>query len=76
VDWIDLAQNRSKWWVIVNTVMNFGFYRILGFIEFKELLDDVRNSWLLRKDCAVLNYSTKSCVDRIFTRTDISNSSF
>lgn len=28
VDWIDLAQNRSKWRVIVNTVMKFGFHRI------------------------------------------------
>jgi hypothetical protein len=22
VDWIDLAQNRDRWWVLVNTVMN------------------------------------------------------
>lgn len=28
VDWIDLAQNRSKWRVIVNMVMKCGFYRI------------------------------------------------
>jgi len=28
VDWIDVAQNRSKWRVIVNTVMKFGFHRI------------------------------------------------
>jgi hypothetical protein len=23
VDWIDLAQDADKWWVILNTVMNF-----------------------------------------------------
>jgi hypothetical protein len=30
VDWIDVSQNRSKWRVIVNTVMKLGFYRIWG----------------------------------------------
>jgi len=30
VDWVDLAQNRNKWRVIVNTVMKFWFYRIWG----------------------------------------------
>ena len=30
VAWINLAQNRSTWRVIVKTVMKFGFYRILG----------------------------------------------
>jgi hypothetical protein len=23
VDWIHLAQNRNRWWALVNTVMNF-----------------------------------------------------
>jgi hypothetical protein len=23
VDWIHLAQDRNKWWAVVNTVMNF-----------------------------------------------------
>jgi len=22
-DWIDLAQNRDRWWALVNSVMNF-----------------------------------------------------
>jgi hypothetical protein len=22
MDWIDLAQDRNRWWVLVNTVMN------------------------------------------------------
>jgi len=24
LDWIDLAQDRDKWWSVVNTVMNSG----------------------------------------------------
>jgi hypothetical protein len=23
MDWIDLAQNRDRWWAVVNTVLNF-----------------------------------------------------
>ena len=23
MDWIELAQNRDRWWVLVTTVMNF-----------------------------------------------------
>ena len=23
MDWIDLAQNRDRWWALVNSVMNF-----------------------------------------------------
>jgi hypothetical protein len=23
MDWIDLAQNRNRWWTLVNAVMNF-----------------------------------------------------
>jgi len=26
VDWIHLAQDRDKWWALVNTVMNLRFY--------------------------------------------------
>jgi hypothetical protein len=25
VDWIDLAQDRDRWWALVNTVMNLRF---------------------------------------------------
>ena len=24
-DWMDLAQDRDRWWALVNRVMNFGF---------------------------------------------------
>jgi hypothetical protein len=26
MDWIDLAQNRDRWWTLVNAVMNFGYH--------------------------------------------------
>jgi len=30
MDWIDLAQDRDRWWELVNTVMKFRFYKIRG----------------------------------------------
>jgi hypothetical protein len=34
MDWIDLAQDRDKWWALVITVRNLWFRKMLG------------NSWL------------------------------
>jgi hypothetical protein len=30
VNWIDVAQDRDHWRTVVKTVLNFGFYKILG----------------------------------------------
>jgi len=33
VDWIELAQHRDRWWLLVNAVMNFGFHKMWGFAD-------------------------------------------
>ena len=34
MDWIDLAQNRNKFWALVNAVMNLqGFITYGGFLK-------------------------------------------
>jgi hypothetical protein len=30
MDWIDVAQDTGHWRALVNTVMNFGFHKMLG----------------------------------------------
>ena len=45
MDWIDLAQDRDRWWTLVSAVMNFRITYIFG-----ELLDKQKNSQLLQKD--------------------------
>jgi hypothetical protein len=30
MDWIGLAQDRDRWWALVNEVMNFGFNKTCG----------------------------------------------
>jgi hypothetical protein len=31
VDWIDLAQDRNRWWAVVILVLTFMFHRMWGF---------------------------------------------
>ena len=31
LDWIDLAEDRDRWRVLVNAVMNIGFRKMWGF---------------------------------------------
>jgi hypothetical protein len=27
MDWIDVAQDRERWWALVNAIMSFGFHK-------------------------------------------------
>jgi hypothetical protein len=38
VDWINLTQNRDKWWALFNTVMHF-----LGSIKCSRFVDQLKN---------------------------------
>jgi hypothetical protein len=48
MDWMDLAQDRDQWRVLVNTVMNFKVHKVLGISRI------VHNLRLLRKGSAPL----------------------
>jgi hypothetical protein len=30
MNWIDLAQDRNRWWALVNAVVNLGFHKMRG----------------------------------------------
>jgi hypothetical protein len=30
MDWMDMAQDRDQWRALVNTVLTFGFHKMLG----------------------------------------------
>jgi hypothetical protein len=50
MDWIDLAQDTDRWWVLVNAVMN------LRFSKYGEFIDWMRTCYLLRKDFSPCSY--------------------
>jgi len=47
VDLINLAQERDRWWALVNAVLNLG-----GSIKCGEFLDYLKTGYLLKKDSA------------------------
>jgi hypothetical protein len=49
VDWIGLAQDRYRWRALVNSVMKFGFHKMLGTTEW------LHNLWPLERYSAPQN---------------------
>ena len=47
VDLINLAQERDRWWALVNAILNLG-----GSIKCGEFLDYLKTGYLLKKDSA------------------------
>jgi hypothetical protein len=33
MDWIDLDQDRERFWAVLNVIMNFGFHKTQGILE-------------------------------------------
>ena len=36
MDWIDLAQDRDRWWALVNVVMRLGVHKMQGISRLAE----------------------------------------
>jgi hypothetical protein len=51
VDWIDVAEDRDKWWVVVKAVNEQS-----GSTQCGEILEWLRNYKLLKQICAALRY--------------------
>ena len=48
MDWIDLAQDRNRWWTVVNAVMNINMWGV-GFH------DQLRTGQFIRKESVPWN---------------------
>jgi hypothetical protein len=46
-DWMELAQNRDRWWALVSTVKTFGFHKMRGISWLA-----AKTGQLLKKDSA------------------------
>ena len=46
MDWIQLAQDRDRWWALVNAAMNS------SSVKRREFIDQLRTGQLLKKDSA------------------------
>jgi hypothetical protein len=53
VEWIRVTQDRIKWWIVVKVV------EPSGPVKNRELIDQLHNCWLLKKDSDLWSYITQ-----------------
>jgi len=58
IDWVVLFEDRENWWVVVSTLMNFGFHKVWGIASLTEKLLAFKKNSSLRSQQVV--YCTTS----------------